>query len=52
MHDFSLELGIVAYMNSEGVLAIVNLFTMVRKFIQTGYQRVAKSLKIVEREND
>jgi len=31
--DIDLEIGILVFYNIEGMIAIVNLFTMVRKFV-------------------
>ena len=48
---FDFDIGLILFYNSEGMVAIVNLLTMVRKFIQLGFQGHINNILIIERNN-
>ena len=48
---FDFDIGLIIFYNSEGMIAVVNLYTMVRKFIQLGFQGHIFNIIIVERKN-
>ena len=48
-YDF--EIGILAFYNSEGMLAVSNLLTMVRRFVQLGLQNSVQKITIIEKDN-
>ena len=48
---FDFDIGLILFYNSEGMVAIVNLLTMVRKFILLGFQGHINNILIIERNN-